>query len=106
MDHDQRFKYMLRVFFPDFMLLFFPDFAARLVLEAVEWMEQELFLDPPAGKKRVLDLVEKVPVKPSEGRGDRIVVLHLETDSNDTPNVLEPRLPEYFWHLRRKYQLT
>ena len=62
MDHDQRFKHMLREFFREFMELFFAVWAARLNFAAVEWLDKELFVDPPQGEKRFLVLVAKVPV--------------------------------------------
>src|SRR5436190_1283048 len=56
-DHDQRFKTLLREFLPEFFALFFPDWAARFDFAGTEWLEQEAFLDPPGGEKRVLDVV-------------------------------------------------
>lgn len=40
MDHDQRFKTLIREFFNDFLLLFFADWAARLDLSSVEWLDK------------------------------------------------------------------
>ena len=62
-DHDQRFKALLREFLPEFFALFFPDWAARFDFAGTEWLEQEAFLDPPGGEKRILDVVAKVPTR-------------------------------------------
>ena len=40
-DHDQLFKELIREFFADFMRLFFADWAARMNLSQVTWLEQE-----------------------------------------------------------------
>jgi hypothetical protein len=63
MDHDQRFKTLIQVFFADFLLLFFRDWAERLDVTAVEWLDKEIFPDPPEGQRRVLDLVGKLPTR-------------------------------------------
>src|SRR5713101_3453276 len=103
MDHDQRFKHLLREFFREFMELFFPAQAARLDFTAVEWLDKELFTDPPQGEKKVLDLVAKVPAKPPGDVGEQIILIHVEVESEDCTTSLDERFPEYFWHLRRKY---
>ena len=61
MDHDQRFKILIQTFFLEFLLLFFKEWAERLDATAVEWLDKEVFLDPPDGPRRVLDLVGKLP---------------------------------------------
>ncbi len=111
MDHDQRFKAMLREFFPDFLWLFFPEWAARFDLTHVEWADQELLPDPPDGDRHVLDLVAKVravespdgtPDPPADGWA---VLVHVEVESPDRTTELRPRLPRYFRHLRDRYGL-
>ncbi|MFN4259071.1 MAG: hypothetical protein ACK4RK_07215 [Gemmataceae bacterium] len=49
MDHDQRFKTLLRAFFADFMRLFFADWAERLDLSAIDWLDKEVFPIRPKG---------------------------------------------------------
>jgi hypothetical protein len=39
LDNDQRFK------------LFFSEWAGRFDFEAVEWLDKEVFLDPPQGQR-------------------------------------------------------
>jgi hypothetical protein len=46
-DHDQRFKALIREFFGYFLRLFFADWADRLDCDAVEWLDKEVFPDPP-----------------------------------------------------------
>jgi hypothetical protein len=41
-DHDQRFKELLREFFADFLHLFFADWAKRFDLTRIDWLDQEL----------------------------------------------------------------
>lgn len=110
-DHDQRFKELIREFFPDFLRLFFADWAARFDLSAVEWLDKELMPEPPAGDRHLLDLVAKVravvaedgtPVPPADGWA---VVVHIEIESPDRTTGLTPRLPAYYHHLRGRYGL-
>lgn len=110
-DHDQRFKELLREFFPDFLGLFFADWAARFDLSAVEWLEKELLPDPPAGERHVLDLVARVravvaedgtPVPPAEAWA---VIVHVEIESPDRTTGLTRRLPRYYSHLRDRHGL-
>ena len=61
MDHDQRFKNLLQTFFREFLLLFFHRWAERLDATAVEWLDKEIFPDPPEGQRRILDLSPSYP---------------------------------------------
>jgi hypothetical protein len=110
-DHDQRFKELIREFFPDFLRLFFGEWAARFDLTEVEWVEKELLPDPPDGERHVLDLVAKVravvsedgtPIPPADGWA---VLVHIEIESPDRTTTLKPRLPGYYHHLRTRYGL-
>ena len=60
MDHDQRFKSMIREFFPEFMQLFLPEWAVQFDFASTECLEQEVLTDPPEGERHVLDLVAKI----------------------------------------------
>lgn len=102
-DHDQRFKHMLQEFFREFMELFFPVWAAQFNLAAVEWLDKELFVDPPQGEKRFLDLVAKVSLKGPAETGEQIILVHVEVESRDQTTLLDDRFPDYVWYLRRKY---
>jgi len=110
-DHDQRLKNLLRVFFPEFLQLFFPLWAARFDLSHLEWLDKEVFADPPQGERRFLDLIAKVETRqgvPSGRPGQEeswIALLHIEIEHADTVAPLRPRMFDYYCLLRRTYQL-
>jgi hypothetical protein len=111
MDHDQRFKTLIQMFFLEFLLLFFKPWADRLDAEAVVWIDKELFYEPPEGDRRVLDLVGKLPTKQPVA-GDRagadehwMALVHIEIESPDKAAPLRPRMFEAYAHLRFKYRL-
>lgn len=103
-DHDQRFKTLLREFLPEFVGLFFPDWAGHFDFTGCEWLEQEAFLDPPQGEKRVLDLLAKVATRPGALPASHALI-HLEVESADRVAGFRARMFEYYVHLRRKYDL-
>jgi hypothetical protein len=111
MDHDQRFKTLIQVFFADFLLLFFRDWAERLDVTAVEWLDKEIFPDPPEGQRRVLDLVGKLPTRrevaaqrPGEPE-QWLALVHIEIESPDRTTPLRPRMFDAYVHLRRHHGL-
>lgn len=110
-DHDQRFKSLLREFLPEFFALFFPAWAARFDFTGTEWLEQEAFLDPPGGEKRVLDVVAKVPTRvpvpdPAGRAADHsLVVINVEIESPERATDVRPRMLWYYEFLRRRYGL-
>lgn len=62
MDHDQFFKHLMKLFLRQFFELFYPQWIGKLDLDHVEWLEQEVFSDPPKGERRVVDLLVKAPL--------------------------------------------
>lgn len=105
-DHDQRFKTIIREFFADFLTLFFADWAARLDLARIEWLEQELLPDPPDGDRHIVDLVAKLRTLEPVGAGDTwLALVHIEIESSDRSTALKPRLPRYYAHLRDHHGL-
>ena len=110
-DHDQRFKSLIVEFFREFLSLFFPAWADRFDLSAVEWLPQEVFPDPPQGERRALDLVGRVSVLPgvpapfADGEEEGFVLIHLEVESNDRIAQFRRRFFGYYCDLRRKYDL-
>jgi hypothetical protein len=110
-DHDQRFKTLLREFLPEFIALFFADWAGSFDFAGTEWLEQEAFLDPPGGEKRVLDLVAKVPthvpVPDPAGRASdhSLLVIDVEIESPPRATDVRPRMLWYYEFLRRRYGL-
>ena len=107
MDHDQRFKTLIREFFADFLQLFFADIARNLDLSDPEWLDKELYPDPPEGTRHAIDLVAQVPVTVpiDDGSKASIILVHIEVDASDKTTVLKPRFPFYYHFLRDKINL-
>ena len=110
-DHDQRFKELIRAFFGDFMRLFFAKWATRFDPNHVEWLNQELLPLPPEGDRHRLDLVAKLrtkePVEPS-AKGDPntwLAIVHIEVEAPDRTTSIKARLPDYFIHLTAAHRL-
>jgi hypothetical protein len=57
--HDQRLKVLLKEFFEQFFQCFFPEWAERFDFTDITWLDKEVFLAPPQGEKRRLDLVAR-----------------------------------------------
>src|SRR6202049_2135919 len=110
-DHDQRFKMLIQEFFGEFLLLFFASWAERLDCSQVEWLDKEVFPDPPAGQRRILDLVAKVPTRQEVmlGRSGTpsawLALVHIEIESPDKVAPLRPRMFRSYVYLREKYGL-
>jgi hypothetical protein len=112
-DHDQRFKNLFREFFAEFFALFFPAWASRFDFTRVDWLEQEVFTDPPQGQRRSLDLVARLPVRPDAPPPaphlelpDRwIALVHVEIEAQDRAAPLRPRMHAYYEQLRRRHGL-
>ena len=52
-DHDQRLKVLLKEFFEQFLLCFFPEWAACFDFSTLTWLDKEVFLAPPQGDRRI-----------------------------------------------------
>jgi hypothetical protein len=110
-DHDQRFKTLLREFLPEFFELFFPEFGPLLDFARVEWLDKELFPDPPEGRRREADLVAKLPLLqeielPPDVQSDAMLALiHVEIESGESVVPISARMPWYFLNLLRSHRL-
>jgi hypothetical protein len=106
-DHDQFFKVLLREFIGEFFELFFPDWAKRFDFASVEWLDKELFLDPPKGEKRSIDLLARLPTLQPATPDDTtwLALVHVEVESDDKVAPLRRRMFEYYEYLRRLYNL-
>ncbi len=109
-DHDQRLKVLLKQFFGQFFLCFFPAWAARFDFTSIDWLDKELFLAPPHGEKRQLDLVARLRIRPEApppqpGRIDLLALVHVEVESRESVQAFRPRMFEYYVQLRRETQL-
>jgi hypothetical protein len=106
-DHDRRFKILLREFFRELFLLFFSEWAKRFDFSAVEWLDKEIFTDPPRGERRAMDLVAKLPTrKKGGGKGKKwLALIHVEVEARTSVAPLPRRMYEYHHELRRKHRL-
>jgi Domain of unknown function (DUF4351) len=105
-DHDQRLKVLIKEFFHAFFLCFFPDWAARFEFVDIDWLDKELFLAPPQGERRQLDLVARLKLRPGgppprAGATDLVALVHLELESRASALAFRPRMFEYYIQLRR-----
>jgi hypothetical protein len=105
-DHDQRLKVLLKEFFGQFFLCFFPEWGQRFDFTSVEWLDKEVFLAPPQGEKRQLDLVAKLRLRPgapppAEGVTDLVALVHIEVETRKSAVALRPRMFDYYVILRR-----
>lgn len=105
-DHDQRLKVLLKEFFEQFFLCFLSAWAARFDFGDLTWLDKEVFLAPPQGEKRQLDLVARLRIRPGqpppqEGRDELLALVHVEIESRESVQAFRPRLFEYYVQLRR-----
>jgi hypothetical protein len=110
-DHDQRFKTLIKEFFAEFLLLFFSVWAERLDCAKVEWIDKEVFPDPPEGSRNVLDLVGKLPSLreiPGQHPGEKpswLALMHIEIESPDKATPTRWRMHTRYTFLRETYGL-
>lgn len=107
-DHDQRFKALLQEFLQEFFELFFPDWAKWFDFSQVEWLDKEVFPDPPEGRRRAVDLVAKLPtIEPSAASVSEtwLSLIHIEVESADSAAPLRRRMHRYYTHLRDRHDL-
>jgi hypothetical protein len=109
-DHDQRFKRLLKEFLPEFFGLFFFDWFDRFDFSKVSWLEQELFLDPPQGKRSTVDLIAQLPIRPSDQSRPNeprqmTALIHVEVESSETVEPFRERMHDYHHYLSRKLGL-
>jgi hypothetical protein len=119
-DHDSAFKLLLTTFFVEFVDLFCPDLRYQIVPESVEFLPQEVFLDPSTAiqtedsnqaekQKRILDIAAKVRIRsdsPLASRGEEevFIIVHVDPQSTRKPN-FERRMFRYFSRLHDRYNL-
>ena len=100
-EHDQRFKTLIREFLVEFVTLFFPMVAALLDLRRLSWLDKELFTDPPRGDVYLLDLVARVPTLADPAVSN---LLHIEVESRKAVAKFRPRVYDYNHFLGHKHQ--
>jgi hypothetical protein len=109
-DHDQRLKVLLKEFFEQFFLCFFPVWAERFDFRDLTWLDKEVFLAPPQGEKRQLDLVARLRIRPGmppprADATDLLALVHVEVESRESVQPFRPRMFGYYVQLRRDSQL-
>lgn len=108
-DHDQRMKVLIMEFCREFFALFFSQWVERFDFAGVEWLDKEVFLDPPQGEHRVADLVAKIPTRqelPGQRAGESkgfLALIHIEVESEDKATRLRPRMPSFYEQLRQRH---
>jgi hypothetical protein len=105
-DHDQRLKVLLKEFLGQFFACFFPAWAERFDFTTIDWLDKELFLAPPHGEKRQLDLLARLRLRPEappphEGATDPVALIHIEVETRKSAVALRPRMFDYYVQLRR-----
>jgi hypothetical protein len=88
-DQDQRLKVLRKEFFESFLICFFPTWAARFDCRELTRLDKAIFLAPPQGEKRQLDLVVRLPIRdgaplPQPGLTERLALVPIETESRDS----------------------
>lgn len=112
MEHDQRFKVLLKEFLREFLCLFFPDLLPHVDLAQVTWLHQEIYSSAPQGFTLTIDLLARVPLLPSATRlgpgypAFDAILLHIEIESSDTVEPFRKRMYQYFHFLTEQHGLT
>ncbi|MBN8725735.1 MAG: DUF4351 domain-containing protein [Acidobacteria bacterium] len=100
LDHDRLFKELLRVFFVEFLDLFFPEILQDIDKNSITFLDKEIFVDVTSGEKHEVDLVAKVKFL---GK-DAFFLVHLENQS-EARGGFNRRMFRYFSRLLDLYEL-
>jgi hypothetical protein len=98
--HDQLSKSLIKTFFAEFLSLIDPGSAPRLRSGEATFLDKEDFTDWPAGDRREMDLVARVPV---EGQ-DLPLLVHVEIET-DFRSGMDHRLWQYYMQLHLRHTL-
>ena len=99
--HDLVLKTVLHHFLGDLVEIVEPDFAARVDLTNIEFLEQETFSDFPGGTRQQADLVARLTSRDGEGR---IVLVQTEVEGRFRSK-MDKRGFYYYLYLRGKYRV-
>jgi len=102
--HDQRFKDLLRTFFPDFLRLVVPEAARRLDVSSLIFLDKELFTDWPEGRRREIDLLAEVVEVRGRSRRRGKILVHVEIE-RQARRQAAVRLHRYFGQLQARQDL-
>ncbi|AZN42742.1 transposase [Paenibacillus albus] len=98
-DHDRLFKEMVRTYFEEFMLLFFPQAFEAIDFGHLTFLSEELFTDVVAGEKYKVDFLIETRLKGEEA----LIIVHLESQAQWQSKFPE-RMFIYFSRLYEKYR--
>ncbi len=101
--HDQLFKDLFRAFFPDLLLLADIDLAALLAADrgsGIKFLDKEVFLEVPEGRRREADLVAEL----SSPKSSQKILIHVEIERRFL-NSMGRRLWRYSHQLYLRYDL-
>lgn len=99
--HDQLAKDLVRTFFRDFLGLAAPEAAGRLRLEEASFVDTQSSTDWPAGRRREMDLLARVP---SIAPGQKPVLVHVEVERQARTR-MRLRMWLYYMQLRLRHDL-
>ena len=110
-DHDQRFKELLELGLVELVDAVLPRWKARFAWTQAIWLRQEVFPDPPAGDRRFIDLVAKVPALkplphpcvPDEACDHAL--FHIEVERSQALPAFRLRISRYDYYLELKHGL-
>jgi Domain of unknown function (DUF4351) len=98
--HDHLFKQVLGEFFPEFIELFFPQVAAYLDRDSIEFLPLEVFADLLEGKALETDIIVKAKFQGQEA----CFIIHVEHQANYYKG-FDRRVFQYFALIDRDYGL-
>lgn len=111
-DHDQRLKEAVKSKFSDAIDLMLPAWLPLFDFARLEWLEQEIFPDPPKGTRRTIDILARLPtLQPITTAAEDppaqecVGLIHLELEAWDSIAVMRRRMRDYRHYLSRKFQL-
>lgn len=93
-------KELIKTFFFEFVQLFFPDLAAKLDREVIEFLDKQVFTDVTEGERHEADLVAKVRLNGEPS----FFLFHVEPQSS-ARNEFPRRMFSYFARLHETFGL-
>lgn len=98
-DHDRLFKELIRTFFEEFMVLFFPKAYEAIDFNHSVFLSEEVYTDILKGEKRRVDLLVETRLKGEQA----LIIIHIEPQSYVQPH-FQDRMFVYFSRLYEKYR--
>ncbi len=107
MNHDQFFKRQLHLFLADLFAVFYPAWAPRFRFDQVEWLEQEVFPEPPRGEKLVVDVLAMLPTAPADPPRENepresLALILIEAESSERLTEFRERMYDYTMAIRKR----